>query len=315
MEDRATTDPPARPDLTDLRIHALTKVADAHRTVLSPHQLTELLPANGPSTPTDLDRWIAARSGTAPAAPVGSPPFGEPFEPLEDRRARGVAFLAEADRLRREALAPTAGLVRFLGVTGSTAYGEPQRQDDLDLMAVTTTGSLWLFLTTGFALLRLERLRRRGSGQPDPCLNYVLDDSAARQEFSRPQGFLFAREALMTRPLVGEPYYRGLIGGAPWLRQEVPRLLMRWERDGLPSVNPEARASVPVRLLNAILFPLLGSVIQAQAIVRNWRLRRSGRSDKAYRVVTRLDRMTVDSVRFDELTQIYRPASATHPST
>ncbi|HEV8050288.1 MAG TPA: hypothetical protein VGP88_06810, partial [Thermoplasmata archaeon] len=137
-----------------------------------------------------------------------------------------------------------------------------------------------------------------------------LDDRAARAEFRHPRGFLFAREALTARPVAGESYYRGLVHAASWLAEEVPRLYERWRSAGLPELPPERSAPVPVRLLNAALFPVMAWYLTLAALARNRRLIRTGRPAKQFRVVARLDRLAYETRQFDELRTLYTPATA-----
>lgn len=300
--------------LTEHRVAAAVEAASRAATAVPVSELTALLPERAPGTATELSAWLAARPGVgrvvddrvfSPRGPTGPDLF-------EERQARGRVYLAAAERLGRESFAPLHRWIRFLGVTGSAAYGEPADGDDVDLMAVTSSGTLWLFLALGLLALRRSGRIRPAEGVPRPCLNYVLEDEEARREFGTPRGFLFAREALVTRPMIGGDYYRGLLGRAQWLGRELPRLFSRWSRDGFPELPPPARAGVMVRLANLLLFPFVAGTLQAQSLVRNHRLRRRGEAALCYRVVTGRHRMTIESIRFEELGRVYAPAS--HPA-
>ena len=209
-------------------------------------------------------------------------------------------------------LADVAPLVRCVAVTGSAAYGEPAPHDDLDFLVVTRSGSVWPFLLYSYLAARRRPARGRDDGPSHWCFNYILDERAVREEFANSRGFLFAREALTARPVAGEPYYRGLVGSADWLAQEVPRLYQRWCVGGLPPLPPESAAPLALRLVNVVLFPLLATYLNLAALLRNRRLTREGRSAKRFRVNAHLDRLTYETERFEELRTLYTPASVLH---
>jgi hypothetical protein len=301
--------------ITLRRVESVLRVADEHGTGVPLDELSALLTSEAPATPATLTDFLGVH---APASTVvGGRAFrGEPRndgESLEDRRARGEAYLASASYLMHTFLGPTRRLVRCAAVTGSTAYGEPERGDDCDLLVVTRRGSLWPFLAFTYLRLRLDARALPRDAPPVWCFNYVLDEREARAEFAAPRGFLFAREALTARIIEGAEYYRGLVGSAPWLGAEAPRLYARWRAEGFPDPAHEAAAPLPVRVLNLLLFPLLGAYLQVVSLIRNRRLRRRGRGDEAFRTVTRPGRLAFETEKFGRLTELFAPASRVAP--
>lgn len=235
-------------------------------------------------------------------------PPGTPVARNDDRRARGTAFVRTASRLRDGLLAPAAPLVAYWGVTGSAAYGEPEAGDDLDFLVVTRAGALWVFLTFVYLRLRLrkwsERRPEEDHGPREFCFNYVLDAESAPLEFGNARGFLFAREALGSIPLQGEPYYRALLRDAAWMREELPR---RFEERTTPAEREEVvgRAPFSIRVLNAVLFPCVATYLQCVGLVRNARFRRAGRSSERFATVTRLRSLAFRTARFEALSAAY----------
>ena len=43
-----------------------------------------------------------------------------------------------------------------MGITGSTAYGEPKSGDDLDFIVVTRKGALWVFVLYAVLAARIQ---------------------------------------------------------------------------------------------------------------------------------------------------------------
>jgi hypothetical protein len=294
-------------DLSGRRISSVIRIAGEHRTGLSVEALWDLLPSAGPPTPADVSRWISEHpsNGSLREGRAFDPALSTPAARLEDRIARGRRYLAHARALSEGALAGVRPLLRTLSVTGSTAYGEPEPGDDLDFLAVTRDGSLWLVLA--FTYLRL-RVGARLAGRADdgtPCFNFVIEDREARREFARENGLLFARESLMAQPIEGTAHYRALVGSAPWMAAELPRLYARWSAEGFPSLDEGAPAPWPVRLANLLVYPWLAAYLQLQGLYRNRRFRRAGRPERSFRTVTRLRRMCFASARFDRLRAEY----------
>ena len=281
------------------RIAALVGTAGRFGTAVSLEEALSHLPRDGPRTPEELAEWLSRRPE------LGRVEGGRLVAPhLEisgdgSRAARGRAYVEAARRLIEGPIAPALSWLRCIGVTGSTAYGEPEDGDDVDYFVVARTGTLWLFLTFTYLALQRERLRRGGSLSPEPCFNFVLDDSRAVDEFAIPHGFLFAREALGTIVLRGEEYYRSLLRSAPWIGQEIPRRFR--ERSGAGGPPSVAVVRWPLRAANSLLFPLVASYLQFAGIVRNRRLAEAGRHEAVFRTRTELHAVTFSSHRFELL--------------
>ena len=276
--------------------------------------MVDLLPEDGPRTVDDLTGWMRAhpRAGRVsggyahgPHGPEGGPEVG--------RRERAEQYWQAARHLMESDLQGTRRWLSFLGVTGSTAYGDPQTGDDCDLMAVVRPGTVWLFLAYVFLRLRLARRSVNGRFDPVWCFNYTLDERAAIEEFVRPRGFLFAREALVARPVQGDGYYRGLLRRGDWLRQEAPRLYARWESTGLPEPTAPRPAPRGVRWMNGAFFVAVATYLQLKGLWANHRLRRAGRGSESFRTVTRLDRMALATAKFERLSDRMGPASRLPP--
>ncbi|HEV2428835.1 MAG TPA: hypothetical protein VGV64_03185 [Thermoplasmata archaeon] len=224
-------------------------------------------------------------------------PHARSTSPDPDRLERGERYWRAAQRLRDGALAPVLPFVLALGVTGSSAYREPEAGDDLDLLAITRPGTLWIVLAYAYLALRFGR-GPGPLGEPSTvCLNYVRDAPAALREFSQAQDFLFAREALTVRLLVGEAFYARLLASAPWMAREVPRLYGARRDPSGPQRLP--KTSLALRGLNALLFLGVSTYLQLQGLRRNAHLRRRGATDDVFRSVTRLGSLSFDSTRFE----------------
>ncbi len=288
----------------DRRVSTLVEVAAEFGTGVPLADMLTLLPTGGPGTTAELRAWIGDRPDIArvegdrafvPRAVPG---------PSAERKARAAAYRGSAARLFSGPLRPVLPWVRCVAVTGSVAYGEPSPGDDLDLFVACRSGSLYAFLAFAYLAVRLERLRHREGDEPTPCFNYVVDERRAARDYGRDRGLLFAREALSAAPLVGEEYYRSLLGGAGWMRSRLPGLYDL--RGPLPRGPPRAApVATPVRVANALLFPVLATYLQLVGLYRNERMHRGGEDAKRFRTVTRPDGLAFVSHRFEALRRRY----------
>ena len=280
----------------ELRVAALIESAGCFGTGLSLEDLVTLLPRDGPATPEAMRRWLATRPsiGRIEGDRIFSPQV--PPISVEARRARGLDYRSLARAVIHRRLGKALPLLRCLGITGSTAYGEPQAGDDVDFLVVTRTGATWLFLGYTYLVLRFGR---KMAGEPDLCFNFVLDDIEAPREFARGRGFLYAREALTTGILWGEEYYRHLLGSAPWMAEELPRLFD--ERADVEGPLPPRGLPVLLRWVNACLFPLLATYLRLVGLRRNHRLGRRGSDEAIFRTEIGPRRLAFLSRRFEAL--------------
>ena len=303
-------------NLAEERVRTAVRVAANRGTAVPLEELSELMPADGPDGAAAVRSWLEKRPPLAEVIGDSAVAPGTGWDRLAtmDRRRRGAAYLSSARNLVAEELRGLHPNLLCVGVTGSTAYGEPEAGEDCDFLAVTREGALWPTLAYVFLHLRFRRRGRQGVEPPVWCFNYAVDARAARTDYSRPRGFLFAREALVAQIVHGGPYYRSLLAGASWMATEAPRMFLRW-RIGPSDATPTApeRAAWPVRLVNRVLFPLIAAYLQCQALRRNRWLSRNGRRDEAFAVRTALDRFMVVSAKFDRLREQYVSSSRLTP--
>lgn len=298
---------PGPTSFLDLRVGTLLHVARRFGTGIPIDELDSLLPPEGPSGLPELLRWLDERPGLAKVEGGRVFPPDECPSGLSQRESRAEEYRRAAEVLVDRYLRPVLPWVRCVGITGSTAYGAPTAEDDLDLFVVTRTGALWVFLAYTYAAVRLGFRPAPGTARPPPCFNYVLEDRQAQTEFASARGFLFAREALNVRVLRGERYYQDLLAAAPWLGTEIPRLYAQRTSGIHPRHEPPAPWGV--RLLNAFLFPPLAAYLQLAGLRRAARLRTQQNPEAVFRTLTGPRRLAFVSERFDQLRLDLAPAT------
>lgn len=300
------------PSDLDQRVASLLEVAALHRTGVPLEELGALLPEDAPLAPAELARWasLEPRRGRVVDGALVHPGLAESaLSTVRDRLERGTAFVECARILFEGPLAPARPLLRSAAVTGSTAYRHPSEGDDLDLMAITRRGVVWLFLAQAFLRLRWDRAAAPPAGSHF-CLNYVVDERRAEELYSHPQGFLFAREALTVQVVRGAAYYQGLLRGSAWMAAELPRLHRQMVQSPPPPEPPAPRPSRFARLASAVIFPFLATYLQLVGLRRNHLLRRAGRPEAQFAMVTRPGEYALKTERYRRLEEVYPTSSA-----
>ncbi|MGP8074210.1 MAG: glycosyltransferase [Thermoplasmata archaeon] len=296
------------------RVSTIIGVASQFGTGVALPELVRLLPNEAPATVPEVRSWLESRphlarlNGERAFAPDSA------TESEVERASRGLQYLQEAHELFAGPLRGALRWTRCVYVTGSAAYGEPGRGDDLDLFVVTRRGSQWWFLCYVYLTLRITRIRNGTPIEPLPCFNFVLDDVEAAREFAGNRGFLFAREALTARPVSGEGYYRALLSHASWMADEIPRLYSEQSRGLVTSDGSAPPTPLAERLLNLALFPWLAAYLQAVGLRRNGRFRRAAKHDERFRVETRWRRLAFASRKFECLRESFSGPATPRPT-
>lgn len=294
---------------TDLRLSTLLRIAEEFGVEPDPEELAELLPPGAPEGAGELIDEIARRRARSRRTASGDRPEGRPANSdrpatgTSDRKSRGAAYLAAARKISEGHLAPLHPHIRFLGVTGSTAFGSPQPEDDLDFLLIVRPGSLWVTLAYIFLALRWKPLPTVEGSPVRPCFNYVLEEGAAIEEYSAGRGLSFAREALQVQGVRGDPFYRELLGAASWMKGELPRRYVRQSLPGPPKLSVPAHPLV--RLANLVAYPLLASYLLLAGMYRNHEFRTRGELSREFSVRALPDRFALHSRRFDEIAARY----------
>ena len=293
------------------RISLLYQVARVHGSLVSLGDLVHLMPdrisegelADAIQSHPVLSSRFTLRSGYV----VEKGAELDPQQALAEERnsrARASTNLWHASRF-----APFIASSQFemVGVSGSTSYRSASRSKDLDLFCVAPSGTMWISLSKALILSRLFTLVNRES--PPICLSCVMDENYARKTFSADQGALFARDALETVVLIGEPKYRSLMGSASWISTIYPTAFARRSTQS-GDLPPLARSSAWKRAFNRLLFVLAGSYIGVKSSVLNRRLSRRREPDSAFTLRKGVDHLIYESRRYEKLRTHYTAVSA-----
>jgi hypothetical protein len=216
-------------------------------------------------------------------------------------RTRAHSNLAYAERIIPLLNRPS---LLLLGISGSTSYRSASKSRDLDMFCVTPNGMLWLFLTRALIVTRV--LQALKIDAPPVCLSCIMDAKAAETSFASANDSLFARDALSMIVAVGEDYYQGLLAKGSWISGFYPKIYSQKLRAGHPAPRPSPEASAASRVLNKLLYYIVGTYVR----VKSWRLNRQlakrGRNDSTFNLLIGEDRCLYESTRYVRMRRMYR---------
>jgi hypothetical protein len=305
------------------RVELLLAIARAKGSFLSAKdidELTGLLPAGvdlgsiWKQTPSLDSRYEVKGSLLVERSANNNQASDESIEEQKWRRARAERYIEYA---RDFSLLSGKAWIRVLSVAGSTSYKATLENDDIDIFCVTEKDSLWIYLTKALLLARVFKLVRPGS--PRFCFSCVLDEDYARRLFASPNDALFARDALTAQVLRGSLFYNGLLRRGKWLSDYFPKLhaLRKAQHIGTFEDTNVTRPIVARKALNHFLFLTVGYYVRLKSILLNRKLRRAGRLDSLFRVISSPDHCIFESKSYLALRRIYgefKPYSAEYPS-
>ena len=230
------------------------------------------------------------------------------------RRARAERYIEYA---REFSFLSGRVWIRVLAVAGSTSYKATSENDDIDIFCVTEKDSLWIYLLKALLLARVFKLIRPRS--PRFCFSCMLDEDYARRLFASPNDALFARDALTAQVLRGSLFYDDLLQRGQWLSGYFPKLhgLRKAQLAGTFEDTTITLPSSARKALNHFLFFTVGSYVRLKSILLNRKLRRTGRLDSVFRVISSPDHCIFESQSYQALRRVYselKPHSGEYPS-
>ena len=270
-------------DLTDddaSAIHTYISIADVHGALLSVREAMTVVSA--PLSEEELaDAWVRRDSLSLNYVIYSGyiVPKEEILKVGPDRMSEKVSSLenrADTNMKIARRISRTFGGrgLRLFSVSGGNSYHFARAGDDIDFFCVADAEGLWLFMLRTLLLTRIYAIL--GWSLPRLCFNYALDERTALQEFGSPKDRLFARDALNAKVLLGSEFYLSLLREASWMRRLFPKLYE------LKTCGPETgRLSRPQRppfrrVVNSILYVLVGSYIRLKSRIDNARYAKRG---------------------------------------
>ncbi len=297
-------------DLLAARARLLTLVSIAARngSSISTTELQPLLPGALFEDPESIERFVEEDDRLREALQVR---WGEVFpRGAPDLAARRAAQRRLAEERLRIAESFVPRLIRLgpglevLAVSGSTAFGGAEPEDDIDFFLVAARGRLWVQLLGAMAIAKLHRMANPGT--PTFCFNRATELEPCREVFLYPGDALFAREALSLKVLHGGGRFRELLRSAAWMSAHFPGLYRGAVRvDSAGDPEPPRPRSALWSLANVAGFLVLAPYLSLVGIVRNARMRRQGRTEALFRTVVRYRFFSYESNKFEALREQY----------
>jgi hypothetical protein len=213
-------------------------------------------------------------------------------------KARSNAFYAS----RFEPIIRNA--FRVIAISGSSSYRSASRSNDLDLFCVTASDTMWVALAKSLLMARTFRIFNPGA--PQICLSCTMDERYAVRMFTADQGPLFARDALVAIVLDGRETYEALLRKAAWISNIYPILYSSRIRDDGVSAKEFKEASVQTKVLNKLLFLVVGSYLGMKSGLANRKLAKRGLLSSVFRTMAGEDHFVYESARYADLRRMYR---------
>jgi hypothetical protein len=300
---------------------AIARVKGSHLSIKEIDELTGLLPeGSDPSSIRNLipnlDSQYELQSGLLLRKHRGnSQTLAETLADSNQRRARAERYIEYA---REFSLLFGTRWTRVLSVAGSTSYGSPSENDDIDIFCVTERDSLWIYLTKALLLTRVFKLCRPKS--PRFCFSCALDEEYAKNLFASPNDALFARDALTAQVLQGSVFYNSLLQRAQWLSDYFPDLcrIREAQQSRTAKTTVVAQHTAARKALNHFLFLTVGSYVRLKSNLLDRMLRKTGQSDSLFTIISGHDHCIFESQSYRKLRHIYshfKPYSASGKSS
>lgn len=217
-----------------------------------------------------------------------------------DRRSWANSNLQYAERF---ASICRSDNIRVFSVSGSTSYLSVSKSDDLDIFCITSKDSLWLSLFRFLLLARAFRLFVRSS--PWLCLSYVVDETYALREFTKPQDALFARDAIVTKVILGKDYYAQLLKRSGWMGKYYPSLYEGLVGGVEEGRLDESKASSLLRIANLFLFYTVGNYVRIKSHLLDRRYTKEGKISSLFRARIGITHCVYESASYVQLRKMY----------
>lgn len=277
------------------------------------HELRSLMPENLFPTDRVLEQFLNVDEGLSALL---SETKGEItvrgredlVEARKSQRRLAYARIAQADEFLGM-LGRICPWIELAGISGSTAYAGTKPEDDIDFFLVTRRRRVWISLLLAMALARLNRLR--SSNAPVYCFNRIVERSDCERTFRESREPLLARELLSLLVLRGGRLYGHLLAAAPWIESLFPRqFAARLVEAGQAKDEPQGKTHFTGTIANTIAFLVLGPYLWLAGLVRNVRLRKSGRQRECFNTLVQPDRYATESFLYSQLLDEYREVFA-----
>ncbi len=160
--------------------------------------------------------------------------------------------------------------IQSIFVTGSLSMNNARKNDDIDLMIITTPNSLWLTRLLVVILLKSSNLRR-SPGLPEHsstrvankiCDNLYLDsyNLKIKQSHNKYHNLYLAHEILQAKPIYErEDIHRQFLRANSWVQRYLPNAYNSQLSDLKPHKNSKSQIQNPISrfmfsILNLFLF-------------------------------------------------------------
>jgi predicted nucleotidyltransferase len=167
------------------------------------------------------------------------------------RRKSREKISAKKIKLAKKAARILASIpqIKMIGITGSLAMRNSEKDSDIDLIIVTSPNTLWTSRLFAYFLLNISRILVRRVGEKRQkdrlCLNMWLDESSLSWD-KKDRNIYTAHEIGQIVPIVNKSRsYENLLFSNKWIKEYWPNLINKLQRE-----NIKIRSDVIIGSLN-----------------------------------------------------------------
>jgi len=145
--------------------------------------------------------------------------------------------------------------IKLVGLSGTLAMMNANKEDDIDLFILTAKKRLWTGRVIAFILAELLGLRRRRGQEKAPnkvCLNLFFDESNLKIPKGKQTEYI-AHEVLQLKPLIiKDDIYQRFLGANSWVFKIYPNSESRIQSSELGMLNPKSIHNSKFIILNSL---------------------------------------------------------------
>jgi hypothetical protein len=198
--------------------------------------------------------------------------------------------------------------LKLIAVTGSIAYNNALKSDDIDFFIVTRTKRLWLSVLKFLILARAFHLKTFIKGKKVKiCLSYAVTEEYLTKEMRTRKTPLIAREFLSIHLLAGSNYYIKILEKNRWIKKIFPIFYSSKLQKSRHHDKPISATKTNIfrNASNFAVHKFLMIYLSIKAFTLNLSLKKHCRFKATFEATITLDSLVYTSKKYREIEKMY----------